>query len=419
MTISGGSSDTPSVASPALDVSDVFTQAGTTATQAVDALLLTTPQGSRGTNALAGAYFGINHRQTPSAIPINKDHFGLTFFTRPNLNMTLGNLRAVRKFNPLTTTNQYTLQRIIRCYLGGQAMAESGVVSPFVDPQQAFLPLLTNTLLSISGWPDVMVPYSTSTEGVYKEVYSIVDGVTDNFSAYDITANFRNIPGDPITALFMYWADYMSHVFQGNMMPYPEMIIEHEKDYETRIYRLVLDPTKTKVQKIAACGASFPYAAPIGGAAFNYDSDKPYNDANQQLSIPFHCQGAIYQDPILLYTFNQTVIAWNDSMADGIREQLNTKIPMAALQLFNNRGYPRIDPDTWELEWWIDNPSYQALIPLQDAQTAWLQTPPFPTGQGPGGAPNSTVYNPYTPPSIKLQTTGNAIGSAPDPQPNA
>ncbi|WP_444544288.1 hypothetical protein [Paraburkholderia adhaesiva] len=34
--------------------------------------------------------------------------------------------------------------------------------------------------------------------------------------------------------------------------------------YQTRIYRLVLDVTKTKVQKIAACGAVMPPFSTVG-----------------------------------------------------------------------------------------------------------------------------------------------------------
>jgi hypothetical protein len=298
-----------------------------------------------------------------------------------------------------------------------------------VDPQQAFIPILTNTLMSISGWPDVTVPYTTSHEGAYKEQFGLVDGVTDIYSAYDIQANFRNIPGDPVTALFLYWSHYMSHVFQGNVVPFPEMIIENEVDYETRIYRLVLDPTKTKVQKIAACGASFPYAAPIGGVSFNYDSEKPLNQSNDQISIPLHCFGAIYQDPILLDTFNRTVCAFNDTMADSYRSNLYTKVPLGALGIFNNKGYPRIDPDTWELEWWVDNQTYQQYMPMTASvsvtvdQKTWTRAVPnvntLPTGEAPitsssNSTPNSaTLYGPNTPPSVNPTVTGNSISAGP------
>lgn len=424
MADSDGTNSNPTGTSGAPDVSDVFTANGTTPQQAVNSILLNTSMGTRGTNALASTYFGINHRQTPNALPINKDHYGLTFFTRPNLNLSLGNLRSVRLFNPLTTTNPNTVQRIIRCYLsprenqGDLAARSAAITSPFVDPNQAFIPLLTNTLKSMSGWPDITVPYFTSHEGTHKEQYSIVDGVTDIYSAYDITANFRNIQADPITALFFYWAHYMSHVFRGNMVPYPEMVVENEIDYQTRIYRLVLDPSRTYVQKIAACGAAFPYADPMGGS-FNYDSEKPYNDTNQDISIPFHCLGAIYQDPILLYTFNKTVQDFNHSMTDDQREQHNTKIPIQALQLFNNRGYPRINPDTWELEWWIDNATYNAMIPIVSQAELRMTIPPFPTGQAPRGSTQNLYETPFAQPSVKTPSKSSTVASPPITQNNS
>jgi hypothetical protein len=424
MAESDGTNSNPTGTSGAPDVSSVFTANGTTAQQAIDTVLLNTPMGSRSTSALANAYYGINHRQTPNALPINKDHYGLTFITRPNLNLSLGNLRADRLFNPLTTTNPNTIQRIIRCYLsprenqGDLSAGAAAITSPFVDPSQAFIPLLTNTLKSMSGWPDITVPYFTSHEGTHKEQYSIVDGVTDIYSAYDITANFRNIQGDPITALFFYWAHYTSRVFKGTMVPYPEMVVENEIDYQTRIYRLVLDPSRTYVQKIAACGAAFPYADPMGGS-FNYDSEKPYNDTNQDISIPFHCLGAIYQDPILLYTFNKTVQDFNHSMTDDQREQHNTKIPIQALQLFNNRGYPRINPDTWELEWWIDTPTYNKMIPIVSNAELQQTIPPFPTGQAPSGNPNNLYDTPFAYPSVKTPSTSSTVTSPPVTQNNS
>lgn len=369
-----------------LSLDDVFSQAGITAEQAVDTLLLTLPQGARGINALRNAYYGINHRLTPQAIPINKDTFGLTFFTRPRLNLSPGNLRSERIFNPLTNTNPYSVQRIIRCYLDPDSNRDpaTGISSPFVDPLSAFIPILTNMLVSAAGWPDITVPYTTSHEGVYKEVFSVVDGITEVYSAYDVTLTFRNMQGDPVTALFFYWSMYMSHVFRGTLMPYPEMIVDNEIDYQTRIYRLVLDVTKTRVQKIAACGAAFPYS-PANGAAFNYDSQSPINQSHEQISIPMHCVGAIYQDPILLYAFDATVALFNPAMADSLRTVSCTKVPMAALQLFNHQGYPWINPDTWELEWWVDNQLYQQLISWLTNLQNQLATPLFPTGQNQTG----------------------------------
>lgn len=317
--------------------------------------------------AIGDNFFGINHRQTPGVIPINKDVYGLTFFTRPRMNFASPNLRNIRKLTPLLTRDANSIQRIIRNTLDDD-MEKTGITCAFVDPQLAFIPLLSNTLQSISGWPDMIAPTFTSAEGQYKESFSYVDGTVKQFGVYNLTANFRNIPGDPITALFMYWLIYMGAVYEGTMVPKMDMLLEHEIDYMTRIYRLVLDPTKTKVQKIACTGASFPLNAPIG-AAFDYEHSTPLNQSNAQLSISFQAIGFESQDPILVYEFNATQVYFCDQMADGKRERAFKQVPVQYLQIFNNRGYPRINPDTYILEWWVTNELYNQRLPaLTQAQ---------------------------------------------------
>lgn len=319
--------------------------------------------------AIGDNFYGINHRQTPGAIQINKDFFGLTFFTRPRLNLSSDNIRFIRKFYPLLTNNEESIPRIIRCLLD-PSLVKQGIKTQFVDSQQAFIPLLTNNLLSMSGWQDIIAPTFTSEAGVYQEVYTLVDGVTDNYTTYDITANFRNLPGDPITLMMLTWINYAAAVFEGKINPYPRFIKDNEIDYNTRIYRLVLDSTKTTVQKIAATGAAFPVNAPIG-AAFNYESDKPINGSNDQISITFKAVGAQYQDDILIDEFNRSTQITNDMMSDKYRENYYTKVPIEMLSIFNNRGYPRIDPYTYELEWWVSNEEYKYFIPAYENKT-WV-----------------------------------------------
>jgi hypothetical protein len=326
--------------------------------------------------AIGNNFYGINHRQTPAAVPINKDNYGLTFFVRPQLNMQTGNLRNMRLFTPLLSNDPNSYQRIVRCLLDPRIMygyettntidpnAPSDYTSlkcPFVDNSQAFIPILTNHLKSISGWPDVTVPTHTSKEGAYQEAHSMVDGISVNYTAYDIEATFRNSKGDPIMALFHAWVHYQTAVFEGNLVPYPDMLSENEIDYNTRIYRIILDPTKTKLQKIAATGVSFPSSLPMAGY-FDYSSEKPYNDANSDITIRFRCNGAQYLDDILISEFNATVAIFNPSM-DGVRSKAGVRdssldrdmvqIPHDYLAIFNNRGYPRIDPDTYDFNWYV------------------------------------------------------------------
>lgn len=331
----------------------------------LDDFLQSSPIGSIQT-AVGNNFYGINHRQQPNVVPINKDHYGLTFFVRPQLNLLTDNIRNVRIFTPLLTKNNASIQTIARCLLDPRLMQGYPNIGnrlncPFVDHEQAFIPILTNHLKSISGWPDIVVPTATSKEGAYQEAHSMADGTTVNYTAYDIEATFRNSKGDPIMLLFYIWTHYMSLVYEGLLVPYPDFIVENEIDYNTRIYRLILDPTKKKVQKIGATGVSFPTSLPIGGF-FDYSNEKPYNDNNSDITIRFKCLGAQYQDDILIFEFNKTVAVFNPSMSERNISNQMVKIPDSLLTIFNNRGYPRIDPLTYDLEWWVNAEEYQKKI---------------------------------------------------------
>lgn len=327
----------------------------------LDDYFQSTPIGSLD-KAIGNNLYGINHRQTPNAVPSNKDTYGLTFFVRPQLNLQLDNVRNIRLMSPLTTTNSRTVQFYTKCMLDPRLMAgyrfQNTVIPPLncplVDNLNAFIPILTNNLNSISGWPDITLPTHDFEPGLYREGYSIGDGLTRNFETFDVDASFRNTKGDPILYTFYIWLHYISNVFRGTLMPYLDMVSENEIDYNTRIYRLVLDRDKNKVTKIAATGAAFPITVPTG-SFFDYTTEKPYNDQNKDITIRFKCMGIDYLDDILISEFNETVVIFNPGMADGVREKSMVPVPKSLLTIFNNRGYPRIDPKDNTLEWWVPN----------------------------------------------------------------
>lgn len=334
---------------------------GTNLNTTLDNVFRATSSGAT-SSSIGSVFYGINHRQTPEAVPINRDTFGLTLFVRPQLNFSTQNLRAERKLLPLLTQEARSIQRIIRYTLDPRYQTiNPDMPCPHVDPRQAFIPLLSNHLVSCSGWPDTTLDTYTSKPGAYKEVFSIPDGTHHLYGAYDLSCSFRNMVGDPISKLIQAWIVYMSNVFEGIMMPYIDFITENELDYVSRIYRLVLDVQKRYVQKIGATGYCFPASLP-DGASFNFEADKPINSANDQLQLQMRCVGATYNDPILFHEFNRTVEIFNPSMKDETREILLTKIDHRDLSIFNGRGYPRIDPDTKELQWWITKDIHARVI---------------------------------------------------------
>lgn len=319
------------------------------------------------TNNLRG--INVNLNGTPA--PANKDSFGITFFTRPDLNLSYDNLGIDRMLTPLMSEDPRSMARALRCMLDPRR-EDTGFLSDLFDRDQAFLPLLTNNLINISGWPDITVDTYTSKEGVYKEAYSMIDSTSHIFGTYELTANFRNIQGDPVTLLFAVWLRYASLVYDGSIVPYFDNILENTIDYQTRIYRLVLNSDWTHVQKIAACGAAFPLAVPLG-AAFSYSDDSEFNRDNDQISIPFRAIGANYLDPILVKEFNQSVSGRCVGMRDSHRGALMVKIGrfedypqgpigLPLLNLLSHKLYPRIDPFTMELEWYTRAEDYEMAV---------------------------------------------------------
>jgi len=338
----------------------------------LDEYFQTTPIGSV-EQAISNNLYGINHRQTPGAVLSNVDQYGLSFFVRPQLNLSDNNIKYLRQFYQLLTTNPNSIQRYVRGILDPRLYYSqsyddgswtNGVSSPLIDSLNPFIPVMTNNLTALSGWPDITAPTYSSREGAYREVWSIVDGVVRNYESFDIDATFRNTKGDAIIYMLYIWLNYMAEVFEGRLMPYFDFVLENEIDYNTRIYRLVLDRSKRFITKVAATGASFPVAVSVG-QFFDFNSERPYNDQSKDITVRFRSMGAQYQDEILLLEFNKTVEIFNPNMING-REKTMAKIPFEYLTIFNNRGYPYINLKTHELEWYVPKNLYAQKVGMMD-----------------------------------------------------
>lgn len=323
-----------------------------TATQSVGAGSLETSIGS--------AFFGLDHEGIGNPVPTNSELYGMTFFTRPRLNLTYDNIKLVRMLTPMLINEQMSIPRAVRAYLdpvGSKEIYKSGLV----DPLNAFIPILSNTLESLTGWPDPYLDVYTTRAGMYREQFSMSDGFTTMYEAYSLNASFKNIINDPISMLFQYWTTYAQLVREGEINPYPSSILENEIDYNTRIYRLILDPSRRFVMRIGACGAAFPKSVNLG-SAYNYNANNPYNLDLNNVSTEFQIMGAMYQDPILVYEFNEVVNIFNPNMRDGEREKYMVKLDLRQRRVFNFQGYPRINRKTMELEWYVFRQTYLNTI---------------------------------------------------------
>lgn len=335
-------------------------------------------------SAISNTFRGTNYYNNGSAAPLNNEQQGMVFFTRPLMNLSYDNIIQDRSMTLMLSNEEYSIPRAIRAILdpvgaNGYRMLNKegpGYLHPphgsgLVDNKSAFINLLSNNLISLTGWPDPYVDTYTTKGGMYKEEFSMVDGVSKIFNSYDLSANFRNIQGDPISYLFHVWTQYSSLVHEGVLDPRPEFILENEIDYNTRCYRLILDPSRRFVLKIGATGAGFPTTNSLG-AHFNFNNERPFNRENDQLAITFKSMGAMYYDPILIYEFNRVVTMFNPSM-DGLTEKSQKRssalvyIQPKIKPLFNNMSvYPRINPSTMELEWWISKADYEGVMKVSN-----------------------------------------------------
>lgn len=356
-----------------------------------DVLDYATPFGSIQRGA-ANSMYGINHLGNNGIVPENRDSNGLVFFTRPMLNLSRMNIKNVTKMYNLLTNDSRSVQRYVRCMLdprlalpnggvtmmGAQAPNASQAITnensamkcPLIDENLAFIPILTNNIKELSGFPDPVLPTYTSNEGIRRQQWGIGDGFLDIYESFDISCTFRNTRDEPILMLFHYWIMYISLVFEGLLAPYMDFLVENEIDYNTRIYRLVLDETNRVVKKIAAVGAAFPYTVPFG-KFFDFTDQERYNSSTRDIQIVFKCFGAEYNRDITIREFNDAVCIFHPGMnalvksGNYISNELE-KVPYRLLPYFNNRCYPYINTETLELEWYVNRNSkvYQKVMSM-------------------------------------------------------
>ncbi len=308
-----------------------------------------------GAQAHTNNLYGINQTMIKQPIALGRNLMGYTFFTRPQLNLQDDNLLSKRMYFDYLTKNETSINRYIRTMLDPR-LQYSNIQCPLTDPLNAFIPILTNQVETVSGWPDIVLPTYTSAEGLRKNQYSQPDGIIDIYSAYDLDVTFRNSADRVIIKMMHLWLMYMGDVFRGHLSPYTDFLVENERDFDTRIYRLTMTQDNKRVAMIFSTGVSFPLNVPMGKFA-DFTSSTPYGEQTKEINIRFKSLGACYMDPVLVREFNDTVSIFNPTMKQinkGEGQSTYGIIPQAQMQRLRNRGYPRINPATAVLEWWCE-----------------------------------------------------------------
>lgn len=316
--------------------------------------------------AVSETFRGLNITGRNNAVPLNTENHGYTFFTRPYLNLSEQNCMVDRRLQMLLNPNPQSIERRVRAYLDPELHRTMGYDwCPGVDPLNPFIPLLSNNLISLTGWEDFTLNLGTTTPGVYRDAMSYVDDVPYQFGTYDLQMTCRNIDGDPITWMMYMMETYMGLSREGRIMPYPNLLLLNEYDANVRVYRLVMDSTRTYVQRMAAPGAALFMNAPTGqGLNFTGDgSETPYQVVSEQLNFSIRCMGLTIYDYILIYEFNELVQEFNPAMKDDQRGTATVKLKKNEINWFNFEAYPYINVAAHnELEWHVLRSEYNAKL---------------------------------------------------------
>jgi hypothetical protein len=316
---------------------------------------------------------GLNHMHTASILPMNQDAKGFVFWTRPQLNMSTQNVRAVRQTTPLASSQRNSLQRAFRVLLDPELVAENpSMATPLVDQQLAFIPWLTNLLQTVSGWPDEISERYTTPAGVAGQQWSMIDSQYQINGEFQLTATFQNFVGDPIGGLMSTWLKMPQLCFMGLTIPRLSPWVSRRLDYTTRPYRFIMDPSMTYIQKYAIACAAFPVGMDTG-RQFDYDINKPLISPGEFTSVQFNCLGARYNDPLALVHFNKHVELCNPNMKEGSRKATMRKVPSTVKSWFNYRAYPRVNLRTMELEWWVPLEVYNQVVSARNQIASVLE----------------------------------------------
>ena len=279
---------------------------------------------------------------------------GFTFVTRPKLNLTTSSLRQDRILSLLDSLEPSSISFAVRglldtklCKLYNISVKED---ASFFNPSNPFIPLLTNRLLTMNGWPDWMLDVETSEGGFFSESITYPKGHDQLTRNYDIQASYSDVRGSIVLILFTMWFRYIHLLTRGIITSYMEDIDNRRMGFTSSIYRFVMDPSNRYILKWGKATGCYPRSVPLG-AYFNYDSNVNHVESSMNLSIPWTVAGRVeYYDPIILKEFNMVV----EKYCPGIKR---FKIARGEERLLLNfRCIPYIDTESGnnELQWRYD-----------------------------------------------------------------
>jgi len=304
---------------------------------------------------LINALYGTSPYHTTSLPQLNDDDKIHVFFTRPDLNLSNANIYRDRQSAGLDNGKD-TLQHYARLLLDPKL--NSVEFMDIVDDQSPFMSVFSNSLDTLSGFPDIVMESWLSRPGMRKEQFGYADGQSRIYYSFDLDATFTNIVNEPIPTIISTWMNYMSNVREGIFTPHIHNFASRRIDYMTGIWVIVTNKNN-KIKKIAKT-MGYPIADPKG-RYFNFTRMESKLNEGKKINIRFKCYGVDYNDPLLMLEFNSLMMAYNTNIRESILNNKNdiVEVPERYKTMFKYRGYPLIDLRYNTLEYVIDKDKYK------------------------------------------------------------
>lgn len=310
---------------------------------------------------LYNVLYGHSSIQMTTLPAVETDDMTFIFFTRPNLNLSELSISRDRRLLPYGETkdaNKNHLNKMIRGSLSPYEVDNNNLNSKLLNRETPFIPLLSNTILTMSGMPDEVLQTWDSPAGMEGEQWGHVNSSIKFKGAFEINCSFQSIIEDPVSKLFDVWTTYSSNVTYGKIIPHPFCIASRETDYFTGIFILVTN-NRYKIKHIAKT-RGFPLANPKG-EKFVYSKYETNSDKFKAFETRLKCYGMEYDDPAILMEFNELMMAFNGDIRStllGEGENI-VEVPTRFKPMFEHIGYPLIDLRYNTLEYVIQKSKFE------------------------------------------------------------
>lgn len=236
---------------------------------------------------------------------INRMYRGMTFITRPKLNLSTRSLRQDPTMQMLDTTNPYSFQMAIRGLLDTKFCRDHPdmvFACPYINTKSPFNIPMMNSLTAISGWPDTVIETFTTRGGYFSEDQTIAVGSTDGRQTTNLTLSCRDYQGGFVMAMIFYYLRSLYLQSSGLTTVYTEDIDKFRLNYTFSIYRFLLDPYRKSIPYWAKATGCFISGMPTGDL-FNFSIDDEYIPTAREFSFPVVANRIEYMNPQILTDF--------------------------------------------------------------------------------------------------------------------